>query len=89
MDFNRFHWLCELEAENSRIEIKFTVQGLVKLATKAKAMLLTFTALLGAKEALRLQSSHHHLGLIRGNHLIFESLEKYKRTGKQISKIDW
>jgi len=89
VDFYWLYWICQFEAENYRIKIELGIQSEFNVLGAAEPVLLTFKGDVGHSQTFTLQSFHHHFSLIRWNHLIFESLEKYKRTGKQISKMDW
>src|SRR5215212_4195489 len=80
-------WVGEFEAEDARVEVERAIQGALYVLGASEAVLLSLEGYIGDRQPFLPQGCEHLLGLIRGDDLIFETLEEDHGAGDSPGRV--
>src|SRR5438093_1526359 len=86
--FHRLRGVGRVEAEDPRVEVKFSAQRLLDGLRAAEAVLLAFERQVSDRDALLPQRFHDDLRLVRRHHLILKALKHDHRRFEPVHVVN-
>src|SRR5215813_2217454 len=88
LDGDRLNLIGKFKSKHARIEVQLAVERTLDVLGFAKAVLLAFKSDVRHRHTFLAQGIHHHLGLVRRDDFVFQSLKENYGTRQAVNKMN-